>query len=202
ETPEQTRELRPVSAGARLRPLLGRTLVAALVVGLFGLGAVFWYRSTRPDYLLRRGQRALVQGNADQAETLATRLDGAGYLDHAHLLRCELFFHLCDYAKAVDEFNQIADRGEILVEASALCGRWFLLELHKPAEAERFLLFVVSKQPEHIDAHRGLATLYYDQRAWVPAVHHLLKWPELDPRNGRADRFMGLIYKDLDQPTP
>src|SRR5205823_4592206 len=72
----------------------------------------------------------------------------------------------------------------------------------RPAEAERFLRYVVSKRPDHIDAHRGLATLYYDQRAWVPAVLHLLKWAELDPRDGRAHRFMGLIYRDLDQPTP
>jgi tetratricopeptide (TPR) repeat protein len=102
----------------------------------------------------------------------------------------------------VEEFNQIQDQGDLLVEASALCGRWFLLELHRPAEAERFLRFVLSRQPNHIDAHRGLATLYYDQRAWVPAVLHLLKWAELDPQDGRAHRFMGLIYKDMDQPTP
>src|SRR5207253_4618412 len=44
--------------------------------------------------------------------------------------------------------------------------------------------------------------LYYDQRAWVPAVLHLVKWAELDARDGRAHRFIGLIYKDLDQPTP
>jgi tetratricopeptide (TPR) repeat protein len=118
------------------------------------------------------------------------------------LLRCELFFRVHDYAKAVDEFNQIQDKGDLLIDASALCGRWFLLELHRPGEAERFLQFVVSQRPDHIDAHRGLATLYYDQRAWVPAVLHLLQWAELDPHDGRAHRFMGLIYKDLDQLSP
>jgi tetratricopeptide (TPR) repeat protein len=174
----------------------------ALVLGLLGMGAVFWYRFTRPDHLLQRGQQALHQGDLDQAERLAARLEKAGHKDHAHLLRCELFFRLHDYAKAVDEFNQVQDQGDLLVQASALCGRWFLLELHRPAEAERFLRFVVSRQPDHMDAHRGLATLYYDQRAWVPAVLHLLRWAELDPRDGRAHRFMGLIYKDLDQTSP
>jgi tetratricopeptide (TPR) repeat protein len=172
------------------------------MLGLLGMGGAFWYQSTRPDNLLQRGQQALHQGHLDQAERLAARLDNAGHKDHAHLLRCELFFRIHDYAKAVDEFNQINDQGNLLVEASALCGRWFLLELRRPAEAERFLRFVVSRQPDHVDAHRGLATLYYDQRAWVPAVLHLLRWADLDPRDGRANRFMGLIYKDLDQPSP
>jgi tetratricopeptide (TPR) repeat protein len=81
-------------------------------------------------------------------------------------------------------------------------GQWFLLALHRPVEAERFLSYVVSRQPNHVNAHRGLATIYYDQGAWVPAVLHLIKWAELDPTEGRPHRFMGLIYKDMDQPTP
>jgi tetratricopeptide (TPR) repeat protein len=88
------------------------------------------------------------------------------------------------------------------VEASALYGQWFLLELHRPAEAERFLRFVVSRRPDHVDAHRGLATLYYDQRAWASAVLHLAAWGDLDPRDGRPYRFMGLIYRELDQARP
>jgi tetratricopeptide (TPR) repeat protein len=182
--------------------VLTRSIIVIIVLGLLGLAGAFWYQATRPERLLRRGQQALRQGDFNQAERLATRLDRAGHKDHAHLLRCELYFRGHDAARAVDEFNQIQDKGDLLVEASALCGRWFLLELHRPAESERFLRFVVSRQPNHIDAHRGLATLYYDQRAWVPAVLHLLKWAELDPRDGRAHRFMGLIYKDLDQPSP
>ena len=182
--------------------LIRRLLIAASLLGLLGLCGTFWYQSTKPDRLLRRGQQALQEGNLDQAERLATRLDARGYKDHAHFLRCELSFRSHDYPRAVAEFNQIKDQGDLLVEASALCGRWFLLELHRPAEAERFLRFVISKKPDHVDAHRGLATIYYDQRAWVPAVLHLLKWAELDPQDGRAHRFMGLIYKDLDQPTP
>ncbi|HLJ98134.1 MAG TPA: tetratricopeptide repeat protein [Gemmataceae bacterium] len=186
----------------RLRPLLGRSIAVVTLLGLLGLGGAFWYRSLRPENLLRQGQQALARGDLDQAERLARRLEAAGHSDHAHLLRCELFFHLRDYTQAVNEFNHMRDQGELLVEASALCGRWFLLELHRPIEAERFLLFVVSKRPDHVDAHRGLATLYYDQRAWVPAVLHLIQWADLEPRDGRAHRFMGLIYKDLDQPTP
>jgi tetratricopeptide (TPR) repeat protein len=186
----------------RWRLVLVRWFVLAVMLSLLGLGGAFWYQSTRPENLLRRGQQALAQHDLDQAERLAARLDAAGHKDHAHLLRCELYFRVHDYAKAVDEFNQIQDQGDLLVEASALCGQWFLLELHRPAEAERFLRFVVSRRPNQMDAHRGLATLYYDQRAWVPAVLHLLRWAELDPRDGRAFRFMGLIYKDLDQLSP
>lgn len=184
------------------RLVMRRWIVAAAVMGLLGIGIAAWYQSTRPESMLRRGRLALAQGDFDQAERSAGRLESAGHTDHAHLLRCELFFRVHDYARAVDEFNHIQDQGDLLVDAAALCGQWFLLQLQRPAEAERFLSFVVSKRPDHVDAHRGLATLYYDQRAWVPAVLHLLKWAELDPRDGRAHRFVGLIYKDLDQPMP
>src|SRR5262249_43673370 len=154
----------------RLRQVLGRCMIAAAVLALLGTAGAFWYRSTRPENVLKRGQQALAEGDLDYAERVAAKLDSARHTDHTQLLRCELFFRGRDYAKAVDEFNHIQDRGELLVEASALCGRSFLLELHRPTEAERFFLFVVSKRPDHVDAHRGLATIYYDQRAWVKAV--------------------------------
>jgi tetratricopeptide (TPR) repeat protein len=159
----------------------------------------WWYHTSRPEYRLRQGQEALRRGDWAEAEQRATQLDAAGCPDHAHLIRGEACLRTGHVAQAVEEFNHIHDQGDVLVEAAAVYGQWFLLKLHQPVEAERFLQFVVFRRPEHVDAHRGLATLYYDQGAWVPAVLHLIRWAELDPRDGRAHRFMGLIYKDLDQ---
>src|SRR5207237_6599991 len=58
-----------------------RLLIAAALLGLLGLGGGFWYQSTRPDKLLRRGQQALDRGEVEQAELLATRLDSGGHKD-------------------------------------------------------------------------------------------------------------------------
>jgi len=133
---------------------------------------------------------------------MAARLETAGHRDHARLLRGEAALRRGDLARAIDEFNRIRDRGDLLIEASAVYGLWFLLELKMPAEAERFLRFVASKKPDHIDARRGLATIYYDQRAWAAAVGHLAAWGDLDPADGRPYRFIGLIYREMDQPKP
>jgi tetratricopeptide (TPR) repeat protein len=185
----------------RLRGVLARLLILALVLGSAGAVGWRWYKTTRPDYRLRQGQESLREGDWDAAEQLAERLDGAGYPDHAHLLRGEAFLRQGKINPAISEFNQIRDQGDLLVDACAVYGQSFLLSFHRPAEAERFLRFVVSRRADHIDAHRCLATIYYDQGAWVPAVLHLMAWGDLDRRDGRPYRMMGLIYKDLDQPT-
>jgi tetratricopeptide (TPR) repeat protein len=186
----------------RLRRLLVRLAPLAVVLAAAAGAWLWWRHTTAPDYRLRRGREALHKGDWEQARRLAARLEVAGYRDHARLLQGEAALRRGDLARAVRAFNQIRDRGDLLVEASALYGQWFLLQLHRPAEAERFLRFVVARQPEHIDAHRGLATLYYDQRAWASAVLHLSAWGDLDAHDGRPYRFMGLIYKDMDQPKP
>jgi tetratricopeptide (TPR) repeat protein len=183
----------------RPRPLLVRLLLLTGGLGLAGAGVAWWSYTHRPDYQLRHGQEALRQGYWSEAERRACWLETAGYPDHARLLRGEAFLRQDEPNRAVEQYNQIGDRGDLLVEASAIYGQWFLLHLHRPVEAERFLLFVLARQPDHLDAHRSLASLYYDQGAWVPAVLHALRWGELDRRDGRPHRFVGLIYKDLEQ---
>jgi tetratricopeptide (TPR) repeat protein len=182
--------------------MLARLVLPALVLGLAVGGGYWWRHATAPETRLRRGQEALRKGDSEAAKRIAARLEAAGHRDHASLLRGEAALRRRDLARGVEEFNRIRDRGDLLVEASALYGQWFLLELNMPVEAERFLRFVASKKPDHIDARRGLATIYYDQRAWAAAVGHLIAWGDLDPADGRPYRFIGLIYREMDQPKP
>ena len=186
----------------RVRRLLARLVLSAVVLGLVGGGAYWWRHTAAAEYQLRRGQEALRKGDAESADLAAARLEVAGHRDHARLLRGEAALRRGDLARAIDEFNRIRDRGDLQVEASAVYGQWFLLELHMPAEAERFLRFVASKKPDHVDARRGLASIYYDQRAWAAAVGHLAAWGDLDPSDGRPYRLIGLIYREMDQPKP
>lgn len=184
--------------GGRLRRL-GKTLVwLAAVLGLVGGVAAWWYRTSQPDYRLRRGQEALRQGDPEKAELLAAALEAGGYQDQANLLRGEILFDRKRYAEALAQFNQIRDQGAIRLEATALSGQC-LMNLNEPREATRALRFVLSQQPDHVDAHRGLAAIYYDQGAMMPAVRHAQEWARLSPQDGRPYRFMGLIYNNLFQ---
>ncbi len=176
-------------------------LAAVVALGLVGGVAVRWYQTAHPEYLLHRGQEALRRADSATAEEMARRLEAAGHADHAHFLRAAIRLERGDPNAAVAEFNQV-EATEVRLEAAALYGEWLVRHQAQPAEAERLLRFVLSERPEDVVAHRGLAAIYYDQGAWALAVLHLLRWADLDPRDGRPYRFLGLIYKEMDQPAP
>jgi tetratricopeptide (TPR) repeat protein len=182
----------------------------AVLLGLSTLIAARWYRGTRPEYRLERGREALRHGEWDQAERLALVLDAEGAHDHALLLRAETTFararpYLDSSQQAtaapwlqrtLQMCNQIRDQDAVHLEAVALAGKC-LLYLGEPAQAERAFDFVVHKRPDHADAHRSLAAIYYDQGALLRALQHLQEVAHLDPRDGRPHRMMGDIYKQL-----
>jgi tetratricopeptide (TPR) repeat protein len=177
-------------------------LTASIVLGLSGVGAKRWYRTTRPAARLRRGLEVLRQGDYSTVEEITRRLESAGHADQAHLLSAALHLELDRPNEAVERFNQI-EATEVRLEAATRYGEWLVRHPGaQPAEAERLLRFVLSERPDDLVAHRGLAAIYYDQGAWALAVLHLLRWGGLAPQDGRPHRFAGLIYKDMDHPAP
>src|SRR5438309_1519912 len=56
-----------------------------------GAGAQWFYRASPPDYLLRQGLAALVEGNTQTAERLAARLERHGHSRHCRLLRGQIW---------------------------------------------------------------------------------------------------------------
>ncbi|HLJ93964.1 MAG TPA: tetratricopeptide repeat protein [Gemmataceae bacterium] len=179
-----------------------RAWVATLTL-IVGLGAAagvsaWWYRTTRPLYRLRQGQEALRHGRPDKADRLAESLEADGHSDYAHLLRGEAFLREHQFDQAIHEFQRIQDESDLRVEASAIYGLAFL-SVKRLWEAEQLLRYVVSKQPDHLDAHRGLAAIYYDQGALTLAVHHAKECARLEPHKGYPFWFMAVIYKDLGQ---
>jgi tetratricopeptide (TPR) repeat protein len=203
----------------RLLVVLLELGIVCVVLGAVGvtLGTVNWgdggwYYHRSPDYRLRAGQEALRQGDPDRAERIALALETAGFADHAALLRGELLFRRGQalanagdlkrgapfLVRAVDQFEKIQERGSLRREAAEFYGL-AALALGQRHEAERGLRYVLDEAPNAIDAHRGLAALYYDQGALTSAIQHLQRVAELDPEDGRPYRFMGHIYKDLEQ---
>lgn len=197
------RKLLPFLAG------LAGVLVAASL-------AVWWYHTTRPDYRLARGQELIRRGKSSQARQIANQLTTDGHTDHGHLLRGQVLLaqaaaasdpdrlraeERLRYQQALLEFNQVRGEGEIRLQAAALSGQC-LLSLKQLAEAERVLSYVLSQRPDHVDAHRGLAAIYYDLGATAQAVTHLEAVSRLAPEDGRPHRLLGLIHKDMDHTEP
>jgi tetratricopeptide (TPR) repeat protein len=195
------------------RPSLLLAAGLAVLLALAGGVCARWYTTTRPDARLRSGEEALRRGDEAAAERLVLLLQAAGAKDHAYLLRGQICFHrakpLLDAGQesaaapllrqALEAWNRIRDRGDVRLRAAALSGQCFLY-LGEPAQAQRAFDFVVAERPDDVDAHRGLAAIYYDQGALKQALHHLDEVARLDPQDGRPHRLMGVILAELDQP--
>jgi tetratricopeptide (TPR) repeat protein len=190
-----------------------RGLLALVVLLGCGVGAAWWwYHTSRADYRLGRGREAVRRRDWAGAERLALRLEADGNPDHARLLRGQALYEQARPSleagrpesvrplleQALQELDGVRDQGEIRLEAVALAGQC-LLYLGERVRAERALRFVIRERPDHADAHRGLAALYFDQGALALAVDHLEVVARLDPGDGRPHRFLGHIYKDLGQ---
>jgi tetratricopeptide (TPR) repeat protein len=188
-------------------------LSLSLVVAGLILAFLSRYYSNRPDHRLQRGQQALEQGNYALARRQAERLKESGYSDHAHLLSAQILYRQARFfldgnrpregfpllAEALGQIDQIRDQEALRLEGAALAGQCFLYEQNLN-EAARHFSYVLDQNPDHVDAHRGLAAIYYDLGALPRTVYHLEAVARLDPQDGRAYRLMGLIWKDLDSP--
>jgi tetratricopeptide (TPR) repeat protein len=171
-------------------------LASGLAVGV----GVWRHRITQPVYRLQRGQEALARGDLSTVEAMADRLESAGYPDHAHLLRGQMYLGLQRPNDAIREYNLIRQTNdEILAQASAIYGLAFL-SAGDPHRAQKLFQAVANLRPDNIDARKGLAALYYDQGAMDLAVRQLERWAELDPEDGQPQRFLGRIYNELDEP--
>jgi tetratricopeptide (TPR) repeat protein len=176
---------------------------ALLTVASF---ALWWvYHTSRPEYRLRHGQEAIRGGDYEAGERVAVALEGADCRDEAILLRAESLLLRGEAAKqpssvaaALQLLNQVGPESGRRVETACLIGRCLLL-LGNLVEAEQAFAFVLSQDPDFVDAHRGLMAVYYDLGALNHAISHAEKWAELAPRDGRPYRFIGLVFKDLGQ---
>jgi tetratricopeptide (TPR) repeat protein len=184
-----------------------RSVVWLACVLILGAGLAGWwaYHTSRPGYRFRQGQQAIVAGDLNAAERAAAALERAGSVDEARLLRAEALVCRGEQHHSGDELlaavallNQVSPDSGYGVDAACLIGRC-MLGVGQLVEAERAFAFVLSQNPDCVDAHRGLMAVYYDLGALNEARGHAEKWGELAPRDGRPHRFLGLLYKDMGQ---
>ncbi len=180
-----------------LRPSAFYLLPAAAIAAVAIAAFASWQHFHDPDRLLLRGEAALARGDLDEASRSADRLESAHEDDRAHLLRGELFLARGKINSAVEQINQISeDNATLRVRAAARFGLEFV-KLGSRPQAEQLFRYVLSKDADHLDAHRGLAALYFDQGATVKALEHAKEWARLAPSDGAAHRFMGILYMNM-----
>src|SRR5262249_50984561 len=147
-------------AGNNMRRFTILFLIAVAIL-VVGAAAASWRYLHRPDRLLRLGEEALEHNDSDNAARYADRLETAGYPDHAHLLLGEALLARGQINPAIEQLNQVReDNISMRVRAAATFGL-NLLQLNARSQAEQLLKYVVSQEPDHRDAHRGLAALYF-----------------------------------------
>jgi tetratricopeptide (TPR) repeat protein len=187
-------------AGKLTSRFVGFAALAALAAGLLAFAALRLFRTPPPEYQLQKGREALLRGDILEAEKLADQLQASGYPDHAHLLKGQMFLHLRRPNSAILEYNAIRQENqEILADASLTYGLEFLVQGEAP-QARRLLQWVLSVRPDNLKARKGMAALYYDQGVLDFAIQQVERWRALDPADGQAERFLGRIYQDRDEP--
>jgi tetratricopeptide (TPR) repeat protein len=171
-----------------------------LAVAILGVASVVWwrYRVSRPEYRLARGDEAIQANDWEQVDSLVEKLEAAGRADEAHLLRGKAYLARRRPDLALTQFDTIRENSPHYLVATAQAGRC-LLELGARREAFQVFSFLAERDPDHIDAHRGLAAIAYDLGQLDQAVEHLEVVARLDANDSRPFRLIGLIYKDLGQ---
>jgi tetratricopeptide (TPR) repeat protein len=188
-----------------------RLALGILAVLLVAAAAVYYHRTTAPDYLLARGKNALARGDVDEALRLVERLEG-DQEGLSLLLRGECWLAVAQapdevrrvssseaLRKALHALGRVQVEGPAGTEAAVRAGEC-LVRLGEHRVAADVLNRVVQRDPDELDAHRWLAAVYIDLSSPNDAIRHLTEWGRLAPGEGRPYRWIGFFHKDYQQP--
>ncbi|MER3417383.1 MAG: hypothetical protein C4297_14410 [Gemmataceae bacterium] len=100
---------------------------------------------------------------------------------------------------AIEHLKKIEDQ-ELIADAAFYMAQAYLQVRETGVsiptlEVVRLLRLTVDRRPELADAYRLLAALYLELGATPQAIEHLTKVAELDPRDGRPYRMLGLVHR-------
>ena len=181
---------------------LSRRFLVALAVGVVAAAACaagyFAWKSRQPAERFARAAAALDAQRFREVERELEALAAAeGFEPHRHFLRGALLLENGKRFPALEEFGYAVDTPELRVRALTLSGR-ALYEAKRFPDAVGVLMRAIEEDPDAVEAHRWLASAYYDLGLNDQTMVHLARIAELDPRDGRPHRLMGLIRKDFE----
>jgi tetratricopeptide (TPR) repeat protein len=173
-----------------------------VAAGLVAAGAVVlgvYWRELWAGHHFEKALAALDQGRPDAVQRELADLEGVpAYEPHRHFLRGAVLLHARRFYPALDEFGHSVDYPELRVRTLTLSGA-ALYGLKKYQDAARLLAAAVEADPDAVDAHRWLASAYYDLGLTQPTLAELSRVAELAPADPHPHRLMGLMYKDFER---
>jgi tetratricopeptide (TPR) repeat protein len=181
----------------RGRRLLLSGLLVFMVAGT--IGVVTWLRSGSSDHeIWKQGLAALGKNDFDSVLACIQRLNqkptDSGY---AQLLEAAVSIRTNAPELGLRRLQKLDVDGPRREEILLLSGE-ALYQLKMLSEARQTLLQLVSENPDCVDAHRWLSSIWYDLGANDQAIHHLLEVARLDPSDYRPHWLMGVIFRDFE----
>jgi tetratricopeptide (TPR) repeat protein len=185
----------PRRPGRRIRLLL----LPVVLLGLTGVAlAGWWYYTTRPEYVFRRGREAVRREDWQRLDACVERLEAAGEADRAAFLRGTALVERRRFPAALAFLNRVRGESSLRVEAATLSGRC-LLELGELREAYRVFSWVLEQDPDEVEAHRGMGAIAWDLGNLTRVLYHMEQVARLDEHDGRPFRLIGLCHGYMGQ---
>jgi tetratricopeptide (TPR) repeat protein len=180
---------------SRDRLAAGPLFVAALLAGLLGLGAWWWWNG-RPDRHLAQAERLLERGEYDELEGwLSLPQSVAATRDRAMLLRARAALSSGRPSQAVAPLNQIEPGSECAGEAAFWKGRT-LYAVGQTLRASAWFAEACALRPDDPETQRWTAAAAYELGARSQAIDALTRLVELRSDDARAWRTLAFIYHE------
>lgn len=182
-----------------------RRLLLIGIVAVAGTAAVwFWLRRTggdgrtAPQQQFAAGMDAIKRDKIGELLEAIRRLEGEpGYEAHARVLTAGLLLKTDKPAAAIRKLQFEPATRELRVAAGLLRAE-ACYRLHDLTGAEAAARSVAREDPDNADAHRWLATVFYDLGATSTAVRELRRVVALDPDDDGPHFLMGQIAFDAE----
>lgn len=181
--------------GASKNRLLKYLLAMGLGLAILTVGiSLSWhYRSER---VYHAGLESISRGDVEVLQRAADALPVDS--PRSLLLLAAIDLQKDRPASALRKLNRAVRYPETSLWAQFLAGE-ALCRLKEYDAAIRTLRTAVEQDPENVDGRRWLAVAAYDTGASAVAVEQLTKITQLDERDARAHRAIGLIYFEAEE---
>lgn len=169
--------------------------VAVVVVLAAFLSAV--WNHAQPAQRLRRGLRCLAEHDWESLQYVESSLPATPqFICAKRLFVGARALDQRQFATAHRNLRLAARDAQLQPYAWLLAGE-ALYAQQRFREAEINFHHALKLNPNLVEAHRWLAIAFYDVGLMTEALAHLRRVAELDPRDGRPHRVIGLIHMDV-----
>ncbi|MDB5313078.1 MAG: tetratricopeptide repeat protein [Gemmataceae bacterium] len=175
-----------------------KRLLALAVLSLAGVVFYLYSRPPKadPDEDLARGQQAVRRHDVPEAQRIVRLLLDNGHPAHAALLRGEVYYRGKQFDQAEEQLARVDGESPLFPQAATFFGLC-RLQRYDLRLAEQLFRRVLEVQPDAVEAHRGLADVYFALGAMSRAQEEMETVARLDPADARPWFFMGSFYSDV-----